>query len=136
MKLENNEYINEKFIDIIIGKEDLTSPGKITDFSIIFNNDLYPINTDQFDLEIFFGVPGYRLIETILEKSEVNLKIKNETSIYFEYEKNIKYFLNKNNIVHIKPFPNNIWKIQMVEETLWFSANPQNIKIHLLNKLN
>ena len=31
MKLENNEYINEKFIDIIIGKEDLTSPGKITD---------------------------------------------------------------------------------------------------------
>ena len=81
-------------------------------------------------------MPGYRLIETILEKSEVNLKIKKETSIYFEYEKNIKYFLNKNNIVHIKPFPNNIWKIQMVEETLWFSANPQNIKIHLLNKLN
>lgn len=133
MKLKNNEFINEKFIDAIIGMEETPNSGKITDFSILFDMELIPVEFERINLKLFCGVPGYRLNKTILEKSELSLKYKDET-LYFEYEKGLKYYLNINNIIRIESF-NNIWKIQMVEDEYWFVADPSNFKKYFLDNI-
>lgn len=133
MKLKNNEFINEKFIDAIIGTEEIPNSGKITDFGILFDMELIPVEFERINLKRFCGVPGYRLNKTILEKSELSLKYKDET-LYFEYEKGLKYYLNINNIIRIESF-NNIWKIQMVEDEYWFVADPSNFKKYFLDNI-
>lgn len=131
----NNQYINNKFIDSIIGTEKVSNSGLISDFKVLFNNEAISIKKEDFSLELFIGVPGYRIIETIAENSEISLKLSDEEIKHFEFEKNIKYYLNKENVVKVDLFNNNIWKIQMVEEIYWFTANPANFKTYFLNLL-
>ena len=136
MKLENNHYINEKFIDAIIGCEDSTNSCIISDFRILFNKESIPVKQEDFKDKKFCGVPGLRLINTVPEQSEISLKISDEEIIHFEFEKKVRYYLNLNNVVRIEMFPNNIWKIQMVEDTYWFSSIPSNFKTHFLNQID
>jgi hypothetical protein len=136
MKLENNHYINEKFIDAIIGLEDSANVGIITNFKILFNNDTIPVKQEDFKDKKFCGVPGYRLINTIPEQSEISLKVSDEELIHFEFEKKVRYYLNLDNVVRIEMFQNNIWIIQMVEDIYWFSSIPSNFKTHFLNQID
>lgn len=135
MKFSNNQYINDKFIDAIIGMEEIPNSGIITDFKVLFDNDTISINSDKMDLKKFCGVPGNRIIKTIPEQSEISLKI-NEEILHFEFEKNVKYYLNLKNVIRIQMFPNNIWKIQMVEDTYWFVAIPANFKTYFLDTID
>ena len=91
MKLENNHYINEKFIDAIIGCEDSTNLGIISDFRILFNKESIPVKQEDFKDKKFCGVPGLRLINTVPEQSEISLKISDEEIIHFEFEKKVRY---------------------------------------------
>lgn len=144
MKLSNKATTNivhvcSKFVDTIIGS--ISSENgqgnniiNITDFEVFFNNESHSITKDEINFEVFSSVPGLRLIPTIPDKTEVSVTL-DEKILHFEIEKDLRYFLNINNIVKVEYYQNNIWMVQTVEEIYWFTSIAQNFRSLFLSRL-
>lgn len=133
MKVFNGDYINSKFINSILIRENTNSQkefktGIESKYYVLHKEELFEIDFKEILNNKFIQVPAIRLIESIEEEAEV-VVVNNKENIYFEVEKDVKYLINIDNVIRVQKLDTNIWKITMVDDIYYFKAFPANMAV-------
>lgn len=139
MKTVNSDYINSKFVNTILIREDDNSINSVgmgidSKYFVLHKEELFEIKFEEINHSKFIQVPAIRLIETI--EAEAEFIVNNNKEIeYFEAEKDVKYLINLDNIIRVQKLDTQVWKVTMVDDIYYFKAFPANMSI-FINRLH